>query len=594
MRRVTLTLISLASAACCPTSIDILHVQDASSTFEPLFEQAPVANLVNRITSTLKDLRLGVRYGIARFSDKPAPLVGYGDRWGLWRDYPSRLRQDVCYELLEDIVEDFAPVEIEFVGGKDSEENQFDALARAAIHLGKTKRNTLKVALMVTDGFAHVGKARAFIPKIGYSTTYRALQRHYWDFFGDFRTDWLRYGGLIESDLVMAPSQNVQGRLVRAQIVYRMLVVCQNKDVALDTRASALFRRFASGVAQTLYRQGLSFKRGYDKQEWDTFCNLHTADDGSYLSEGLFGFANSPALIDPDQIVEYPYDSVDDDIDCTLHEYPDPSDPRYAQIFKDNDVLPVILVVRSRPRNRKVFLSSVFYPMASNCPESFSQLMSGASLESLAELHVDCIRRFYTEYLRTLAHHGVDSVLHVKTSDELEGHEVSSTITEMVLGALEHACSTRCGFSVNHHRIVNYRHPVDVFSEKPRTATAPPTPRTATAPPTPTQMPATLSPTTTTTATTATASTTREAHAAATTTKATSTTGQTSRGHTGLVIGTATAGCAALVIGATVAAVVAALHSSDDRPEDSNEQPHVEMEEVERERVMVFESKIYG
>ena len=582
MRTVSLTLISLVSGACCPTNIDILHVQDASSTFEPLFEQAPVVNLVSRITDSLKDLRLGVRYGIARFSDKPAPLVGYGSQWGLWRDYPSRLRQDVCFELLEDLVEEIAPVEIEFVGGKDSEENQFDALARAAIHLGKTKRSTLKVALMVTDGFAHVGKTRAFIPRIGYSTTYKALQRHYWDYFGDFRTDWLRYGGLIESDLVMAPSQNVQGRLVRAQIVYRMLVVCQNKDVALDARASALFRRFASSVSQTLYRQGLSFKRGYDKQEWDTFCNQHTANDGSYLPQGLFGFANSPALIDPDEIVEYPYDKLDDDIDCTTHEYPDPSDLRYAQIFKDNDVLPVILVIRSRPRNRKVFLSSVFYPMASNCPESFSQLMSGDSLESLAELHLDCIRRFYTEYLRTLAHHGVDSVLHVKSSEELEGSEVASTITEMILGALEHACSTRCGFSVNHHRIVNYRHPVDVFSERPMTTNAPPTP---------TQMPVTVG---TTTSTTPPATTTVEAPAASTTTEAASMTDQASGGHSGLVIGTATAGCAALVIGATVGAVVAVLHSSEDRPEDSDEQPHVEMEEVERERVSVFESKVYG
>merc|ERR1739838_708422 len=104
------------------------------------------------------------------------------------------------------------------------------------------------------------------------------------------------------------------------------------------------------------------------EEETPEYINSRDAVPSEEFWMGLFDF-------EKEKIEEYPYGSDIFDKDCASFEYPDPKDPRYAQPFIENKIVPIIIAA---PPSKEIYIDDTNYlsgidfhalrMSANNCP----------------------------------------------------------------------------------------------------------------------------------------------------------------------------------------------------------------------------------
>ncbi|KAH0477375.1 MAG: uncharacterized protein KVP18_003603 [Porospora cf. gigantea A] len=348
----------------CDPVISLVQVQDSTATFEAFIAALAELHIIEDLVAGLKDTYGAAEYGMATFGDKPAPLHGFGRGWSVWQPGfdSSKWSPDQCYtahlslQTLTDSTSIWDAVTIS--GGKDFEENQFDALAKAAVdpffwdHATESSRHA-RIAVLITDDFSHISGSRsADIGTFGFNTSYRETQRYYNASFGSFKEDSNSFR--IVEDLGSAALKWPVGPAgsevdIKGNDAYRSFVICHDSE-GMDSvkyRKDILKRLSESGVdigttdidvpAQT-------------KTWWEAFCAAKYDAFTVWNFDGVFKWANQYKFVEESAIKEYRYTdmAVGTDV-CTEYEYPDVSDGRYGDMFKKNGVIPTVILIPQLP-----------------------------------------------------------------------------------------------------------------------------------------------------------------------------------------------------------------------------------------------------
>ncbi|KAH0487006.1 MAG: hypothetical protein KVP17_003360 [Porospora cf. gigantea B] len=348
----------------CDPVISLVQVQDSTATFEDFIAALAELHIIEDLVAGLKDTYGAAEYGMATFGDKPAPIHGYGRGWGLWQPGfdSSTWSPDECYtaHLSLQTLTDSTPIwdAVKISGGKDFEENQFDALGKAAVdpffweHASENSRHA-RIAMLITDDFSHLSGSRsADIGQFGFKTTYRETQRHYNMNFGSFSEDSSVFR--IVEDLGSATLKWPIGPAgsevnIKGNDAYRSFIICHDSEGmgSIDYRKDILVRLSGSGAdigttdievpAQT-------------KAWWEAFCAREYDAFTEWNFDGVFKWVNQYKFIEESAIKDYRYDDMAVDTDmCTDYEYPDVSDVRYGDMFKKNGVIPTVILIPQLP-----------------------------------------------------------------------------------------------------------------------------------------------------------------------------------------------------------------------------------------------------
>ncbi|KAH0476835.1 MAG: hypothetical protein KVP17_001896 [Porospora cf. gigantea B] len=337
---------------------NLVQVQDADTNFRDVFYGYKEA--------LARELRGGGewRLGLSSFSDKPGPLMGFGD-YGLWGpEYPhAHVRSDYCYQNnarlgLDDLWE------VQWKLSRATEENQFDAVAKAAsdrMHWG-TEANELKVVALVTSNLAHVVGFDGYHPYWGWDTSARGAYKWWDQSFGDFWEDY--YYGRIRNDMAHTTgtfSYGGQDLLISGTVLYKSLVACFGMG-GVSTQLSDDFRR---GTIRDLEKCGVVVTGSAD-QWFADFCLAHQPNmQGRY--SGVFSFANDRYV----EVAPYNYDDPHGMGECSNHEYADPTSTQFARLLLSKDIILVVVVAQPRVQSMlDASLRYLFFSQLSNhCPE---------------------------------------------------------------------------------------------------------------------------------------------------------------------------------------------------------------------------------
>ncbi|KAH0481538.1 MAG: uncharacterized protein KVP18_001523, partial [Porospora cf. gigantea A] len=507
----------------CKPEIQLLHIQDATQTFSKVIQTFADERLVEKLIERLQERYTHVKYGLSTFADKPAPLVGYGNSWGVWKGWHGTI--DFCYanqtplQDVNSIGDIWSRVEIS--GGKDQEENQWDAIARGAVDpaVGWTTEThnangqpVLRLSLMITDALSHTAKPKDFYEGFGYNTSYSWMQNWYNSMWGTYEEDYEWYGSLIRSDLVQA-HVNWSGEFkttLQAPVAYDALVVC-NSLSQTHRQLGELRNRTSKHLSEKLPDK---FSKKFVASEWDALC----AD-----KKAVFGWTEDYQLIDVEDIKEYPYTSVKADSDCRSFEYPNPSDPRYAKMLQNSNVVPMAIIAPPKP----VSNAEIFNIGVNHCKQEFTlnDLFIADPSKDSGRL-LDCYNRHYDQHFNAIAANGTPALYEVMPFGYLDPEELIGRMENMIDTAVEQLvclppttteAPTTTAATTTTKAVATTVLPPPVPTIP--TTTTRPTTRPTTAPPT------TAAPTTA--ATTTTTSTTTSTTAATTTTSTTSTTAAT-------------------------------------------------------------------
>ncbi|KAH0479516.1 MAG: uncharacterized protein KVP18_004341 [Porospora cf. gigantea A] len=438
------TVLTVTARSLCLPDIRLVHVQDSTSTFGGVIDDFKASGLIERLIDGLREKYGSVEYGLSRFQDKPGPLVGYGPGYSVW-SY-NHVVWDQCYTLVHPLSPEYKDAwrSMSVSGGKDAEENQLEGIALAArdpIHWRDSGTHNsrgqpiARIVMMVTDDVAHNGKKnqKHFL---GYDTTYKGTQRYWKRHFGSYRED--VEDGRIASDFIgsWVPFRD-SGVSVKGVDAYRAFLVCTQ---AVDSD-------FREDVSQAFIDAGVFVDEDDLQGWWSTFCDLETKTTGGVLT-GLFSFSNEYLLVEPDAITEYPYERKRED--CEAYEYPDSSDPRFAEMFSRNHVIPVALVTPPALVNEYEYRSRLFDLLASHCPVVrascsggwFGECVMGGSEHSwavpvLEEKLGECYWEHYGEIFGDLRRHGVESVLSVMDPDKLQAEALVKSMARAIDQAVQ-------------------------------------------------------------------------------------------------------------------------------------------------------------
>ncbi|KAH0476828.1 MAG: hypothetical protein KVP17_001891 [Porospora cf. gigantea B] len=341
----------------CRPEVRLVHVQDATDgvLVQNLRENKVVESLLKSLKSDYGELQ----YGLSTFADKPGPLTGFGMGYSVWEpEWNGGIVTDKCYTNQLPMHSAGTSTEIwkDFVvsGGKDAEENQLDALARAAVDPEHWPDNAThndegqpiaRLALMVTDGFAHHGVKNDH-GVFGFNVTLKGSISYWNSQFGDLEEDLYDYR--IKSDFMGAYLRIPYGPEgaeveVMAGNVYEAFLICKK-----DQPDTAEYRR---ETLESLVKAGVDvkdvtpFNDSQISNWWLNFCNHEMKQNSAKEYTGVFRFVNKYSPLQA--VGDYPYTDVafDGSDRCSTYEYPNTGDSRYASMFKKNNVVPIGLVV---------------------------------------------------------------------------------------------------------------------------------------------------------------------------------------------------------------------------------------------------------
>ncbi|KAH0486545.1 MAG: uncharacterized protein KVP18_000317 [Porospora cf. gigantea A] len=328
----------------CDANLSLVHVQDNTGASQWLRHlQADLSTTWN----VLESMFSRVTYGQSLFGDKAAPISGYGGGWSMWTsEFGNVVRADECYRLSVPLGPTPADMwsSVKPSGGKDADENQWDALGRAVLdptHWSELPReDELRIALLVVSGFGHVSAAAEN------RSSFTAVQTWYRSNFGSLaeEQDWAVVSSDMDGAYLSVPlGLNGRGIRLRASLVYQVFTVCH--DHMETDRSTRGWRRM---LIRDLLRRGVDTDgAATDRQISQWFLDLcrreMSQEDGLY--QGIFKFANDIAPASTLNIGPYPYSDIFDHHDCTSFEYPDPTSRAYAEMFLTNGVAPVILAL---------------------------------------------------------------------------------------------------------------------------------------------------------------------------------------------------------------------------------------------------------
>ncbi|KAH0476252.1 MAG: uncharacterized protein KVP18_000053 [Porospora cf. gigantea A] len=431
----------------CRPEVRLLHVQDATS--KELVENMRENRVVESLLDSLKSDYGEVQYGLSTFSDKPAPLTGYGMGYSVWQPQWNRIVTDQCYSnaLPMSSAAGIANIwnKVHISGVKDSEENQLDALARAAVDPvhwrdGNATHNDegqpiARLALMVTNAFAHHGLKNDQGP-LGFDVTFKASMSYWEDNFGYYWEDNENYR--IKSDFVGAylpipygPDGGVVS--VRAEDVYEAFIICRDEATTASYRRQTLDglrkREVDVGGVNLLNEKQVS-------TWWSKFCKVELEKNSAGLYTGVFQFVNDYSPSKAEDIAEYPYNDLafDGSDRCSTYEYPSTVDSRYADMFKKNNVVPIGLVVPPATYDpsdegtyeEDLYRIKAFGTIANHCPDVRTSCPSYWITECIFDYGsftwdrttiegklAECYNEHYGEFFSNLERNGVASVLEI-------------------------------------------------------------------------------------------------------------------------------------------------------------------------------------
>ncbi|KAH0476920.1 MAG: uncharacterized protein KVP18_005270, partial [Porospora cf. gigantea A] len=181
----------------CDPKISLVQVQDSTATFEALIQSFSSERVIENLVASLERTYGEAQYGMATFGDKPAPIHGYGDGWGIWSPKfdVTGGGEDRCYveQISLHSLDETSSIwdDVKISGGKDFQENQFDAFGKAAIdpffwESAFAAGRRARVAMLITDDFPHKGNNEPDIGLWGFDSSYRGTQKYYNTEFGSW------------------------------------------------------------------------------------------------------------------------------------------------------------------------------------------------------------------------------------------------------------------------------------------------------------------------------------------------------------------------------------------------------------------------
>jgi len=167
-----LTLVNGFDKGECEYHIQIVQVQDGTSTFLEELQSLREQKLVEHLMSELSEEFGKIEFGLTMYQDKPTTVTGFGQNDGWWSKRAllgTGFHTDLCYDLIQPLTDDAEKANDAFNyfsagGGKDVMENQWDALRRSVIdpRIGWDLRThdddgspIVRLAVLVTDDAAH-------------------------------------------------------------------------------------------------------------------------------------------------------------------------------------------------------------------------------------------------------------------------------------------------------------------------------------------------------------------------------------------------------------------------------------------------------
>ncbi|KAH0488532.1 MAG: hypothetical protein KVP17_000926 [Porospora cf. gigantea B] len=411
------------SGGACEANLSLVHVQDNTGAFQWL------RHLQSDFSTTwnaLEGMFSRVRYGQSLFGDKAAPISGYGVGWSMWTSEFGNVvkHSDECYRLSVPLGHPPADMwsSVKPSGGKDADENQWDALGRAVLdptHWSELPReDELRIALLVVSGFGHVSAAAE------HRSSFTAVQTWYRSNFGSLaeEQDWAIVSSDMDGAYLSVPlGQKGRDIRLRASSVYQLFTVCHDHmETDRNTRG---WRRM---LIRDLHRRGVDTDgAATDRQISRWFMDLcrreMIQEDGLY--QGIFKFANNIAPVSTFNIGPYPYSDVFDHHDCTSFEYPDPTSRAYAEMFLTNGVAPVILALPlSAGSYGLTFLA--LEALDTHCPVLKASCGQYAWLcirslndKEVEEIYGKCLDEHYNNALKALNAHGVPAA-YIRNSNQ--------------------------------------------------------------------------------------------------------------------------------------------------------------------------------
>ncbi|KAH0486993.1 MAG: hypothetical protein KVP17_003351 [Porospora cf. gigantea B] len=350
----------------CDPRISLVHAQDSTATFESLIADLEKDHVIEDLVADLKSTYGAAEYGMATFGDKPAPLHGYGRDWSVWQPGfdTSTWSSDECYtaHLSLQTLTDSTPIwdAVKISGGKDFEENQFDAMGKAAIdpffweHAFKSQKHA-RIVMMITDDFAHhSGSGTLDIGDWGFDSTYRGTQRYYNRDFGSYSEDKSNFrivDDMGSAHLLWPLGAGGSEVLIQGNDAYRSFIICNDSAGMNDTkfRKDLLKRLNTSGVDI-----GTTNVNNTDQTKawWEQFCAREYDAFTKWHFGGLFEWANNYKYIEDSAIQNYPYTNIDFNADlCTSYEYPDVSATQFGDMFKRSGVIPTVILTPQLPKS---------------------------------------------------------------------------------------------------------------------------------------------------------------------------------------------------------------------------------------------------
>ncbi|KAH0485992.1 MAG: uncharacterized protein KVP18_005207, partial [Porospora cf. gigantea A] len=228
----------------CDPKISLVQVQDSTATFESLIADFATDRVMEGLVASLEATYGAAEYGLATFADKPAPIHGYGRRWGMWREEFDHTKWvgDSCYNALLNLqsldTESSIWDAVEISGGKDFPENQLDAFGKAAVDsfFWETAFDTgryARVAMLITDDFPHKGNNEPDIGVWGFDSSYRGTQKYYNTRFGSWYEN--KYEFRLIDDMASARLQWPLGKngktiTVQGNDAYRSFIICHDTE----------------------------------------------------------------------------------------------------------------------------------------------------------------------------------------------------------------------------------------------------------------------------------------------------------------------------------------------------------------------------
>ena len=348
----------------CDPKISLVHVQDSTATFESLIAELAKDRVIEDLVAGLQRTYGAAEYGMATFGDKPAPLHGFGRGWSVWQPGfdSSKWSPDQCYtahlslQTLTDSTSIWDAVTIS--GGKDFEENQFDAMGKAAMdpffwqHAFKSQKHA-RIVMMITDDFAHrSGSSTLDIGSWGFDSTYRGTQRYYNRDFGSYAED--KNNFRIVDDMGSAHLRWPLGSggsdvVIQGNDAYRSFVICHDS-------AGMNSDKFRKDILKRLNTSGVDIgttdvnNASHTKTWWEEFCAREYGAFTKWDFKGVFEWANNYKFIEDSAIQNYPYTNIDFAADvCTTYEYPDVSTTQFGDMFKAFGVIPTVILTPQLP-----------------------------------------------------------------------------------------------------------------------------------------------------------------------------------------------------------------------------------------------------